>query len=81
MMSSHFTIGIKFIRWTGPRPFRHGYYMQLAMAAGNTPVSIGPRLFSHGYVGKWKVSKIRKVKFQLGHVLSDMDTEIIVLLR
>jgi hypothetical protein len=73
-MPSHFTISIKFIRWTGPRLFSHGnsagervsqnptygfnwattfqpwirqLYAGYSMRHGI--VSIGPRLFSHGY--------------------------------
>ncbi len=73
-MLAHFIISIKFVRRTGPRPFRHGYCFRNYCLDSISNVSIGPRLFSHGYGTTKVVACLQPKMFQLGHDFSAMDT-------
>ena len=59
----------------GPRLFRHGYGEIGNVVSEEYQVSIGPRLFRHGYRPMiWNIIGTG-IRFQLGHVFSDMDTK------
>ncbi len=66
-MPSHFMIGVKFLRWTGPRLFSHGYVNSFAACwVGHGGVSIGPRPFRHGYYYKAMLIEYEEGEVSIG---------------